>query len=34
MLTRGAEEVFLRPKAFEVLTYLVEHHGHLVTKAR
>ena len=32
-LRRGAEEVPLRPKSFEVLTYLVEHHGHLVTKA-
>ena len=32
-LRRGAEEVALRPKAFEVLVYLVEHHGRLITKA-
>src|SRR5262249_25536027 len=32
-LRRGAEEVTLRPKAFEVLAYLVECHGRLVTKA-
>src|SRR4051794_17638304 len=32
-LRRGPEEVPLRPKALEVLTYLVEHHGRLVTKA-
>ena len=31
-LRRGAEEVALRPKPFEVLVYLVEHHGRLVTK--
>jgi DNA-binding winged helix-turn-helix (wHTH) protein/Tol biopolymer transport system component len=31
-LRRGLEEVKLRPKSFEVLTYLVEHHGRLVTK--
>jgi DNA-binding winged helix-turn-helix (wHTH) protein/Tol biopolymer transport system component len=31
-LRRGREEVKLRPKSFEVLTYLVEHHGRLVTK--
>jgi DNA-binding winged helix-turn-helix (wHTH) protein/Tol biopolymer transport system component len=31
-LRRGAEEIVLRPKAFEVLAYLVEHHGRLVTK--
>jgi DNA-binding winged helix-turn-helix (wHTH) protein/Tol biopolymer transport system component len=31
-LRRGSEEVALRPKAFEVLTYLVERHGRLVTK--
>src|SRR5207249_10021593 len=30
---RGGEEVSLRPKAFEVLTYLVERHGRLVTKS-
>jgi DNA-binding winged helix-turn-helix (wHTH) protein/Tol biopolymer transport system component len=32
-LRRGAEEVALRPKTFEVLIYLVERHGRLVTKA-
>ena len=32
-LRRGGEEVALRPKPFEVLVYLVEHHGQLVTKA-
>lgn len=32
-LRRGGEEVALRPKAFEVLVYLVERHGQLVTKA-
>jgi DNA-binding winged helix-turn-helix (wHTH) protein/Tol biopolymer transport system component len=32
-LTRGGEEITLRPKSFEVLTYLVEHHGQLVTKS-
>ena len=32
-LRRGSEEVALRPKPFEVLVYLVEHHGRLVTKA-
>ena len=32
-LRRGAEEVALRPKPFEVLVYLVEHHGRLITKA-
>src|ERR1700716_705930 len=31
-LRRGSEEVTLRPKAFEVLAFLVEHHGRLVTK--
>src|SRR3712207_5876658 len=31
-LRRGLEEIRLRPKAFEVLTYLVEHQGGLVTK--
>jgi DNA-binding winged helix-turn-helix (wHTH) protein/Tol biopolymer transport system component len=31
-LRRGAEEIVLRPKAFEVLTYLVERHGRVVTK--
>jgi DNA-binding winged helix-turn-helix (wHTH) protein/Tol biopolymer transport system component len=29
----GAGEVALRPKPFEVLVYLVEHHGRLLTKA-
>src|SRR3989442_13258503 len=33
MLRRGGEEVALRPKSFEVLTYLVEHHGQLVAKS-
>ena len=28
----AAEEVPLRPKTFEVLAYLVKHHGRLVTK--
>ncbi len=32
-LRRGAEEVALRPKPFEVLVYLVENHGRLITKA-
>lgn len=32
-LRRSGEEVALRPKSLEVLTYLVEHHGRLVTKA-
>lgn len=31
-LWRGLEEVTLRPKAFEVLSYLVKHHGRLVSK--
>jgi TolB-like protein/DNA-binding winged helix-turn-helix (wHTH) protein/Flp pilus assembly protein TadD len=31
-LRRSGEEVALRPKAFQILTYLVEHHGRLVTK--
>lgn len=31
-LRRGGEEVSLRPKSFEVLAYLVKHHGRLVTK--
>ncbi|MGH9629340.1 MAG: winged helix-turn-helix domain-containing protein [Bryobacteraceae bacterium] len=26
------KEISLRPKSFEVLAYLVRHHGHLVTK--
>src|SRR5881396_1495155 len=32
-LRRDGVEVGLRPKAFDVLTYLVERHGRLVTKA-
>jgi DNA-binding winged helix-turn-helix (wHTH) protein/Tol biopolymer transport system component len=32
MLRRGGEEIRLRPKPFEVLAYLVEHHGQLVSK--
>lgn len=31
-LLRGAEEIFLRPKAFDTLVYLVERQGHLVEK--
>jgi DNA-binding winged helix-turn-helix (wHTH) protein len=31
-LRRGLAEVNLRPKSLEVLTYLVEHHGRLVSK--
>jgi DNA-binding winged helix-turn-helix (wHTH) protein len=33
VICRGTEEVALRKKSFEVLAYLVEHHGRLVTKA-
>jgi DNA-binding winged helix-turn-helix (wHTH) protein/Tol biopolymer transport system component len=33
ILTRSGEEVALRPKSFEALTYLVERHGQLVTKS-
>ena len=32
-LNRGAEEVELRPKPFQVLIYLVEHHGRIVSKS-
>jgi DNA-binding winged helix-turn-helix (wHTH) protein/tetratricopeptide (TPR) repeat protein len=32
-LWRGEEEISLRPKTFEVLRYLVDHAGELVTKA-
>jgi DNA-binding winged helix-turn-helix (wHTH) protein len=32
-LRRGGEEIPLRPKSFEVLAFLVEHHGQLVTRA-
>ena len=31
-LLRGIEEVKLRPKAFDVLNYLIENHGRLVSK--
>ena len=31
-LRRGGEEIPLQPKAFEVLMFLVERHGRLVTK--
>jgi len=31
-LLRGDQEVYLRPKAFETLLYLVQRHWHLVTK--
>ena len=31
-LIRGGEEIPLRPKSYELLLYLVEHHGHLVSK--
>jgi DNA-binding winged helix-turn-helix (wHTH) protein len=31
-LLRAGQEVRLRPKSFEVLKYLVEHHGRLVSK--
>jgi Tol biopolymer transport system component/DNA-binding winged helix-turn-helix (wHTH) protein len=31
-LCRGGEEVELRPKPFQVLVYLVEHHGRIVSK--
>jgi DNA-binding winged helix-turn-helix (wHTH) protein/Tol biopolymer transport system component len=33
VLTRNGQEVALRPKSFEALTYLVERHGQLVTKS-
>jgi DNA-binding winged helix-turn-helix (wHTH) protein/Tol biopolymer transport system component len=33
VLTRGGDEVALRPKSFEALTYFVEHHGLLVPKS-
>ena len=32
-LRRGADEITLRPKVFDALTYLVERSGRLVTKA-
>ena len=31
-LREGESEIDLRPKAFDVLLYMVEHHGHLVRK--
>jgi TolB-like protein/DNA-binding winged helix-turn-helix (wHTH) protein/Tfp pilus assembly protein PilF len=31
-LRRGSQEIYLRPKTFETLLYLVEHHSHLVKK--
>jgi eukaryotic-like serine/threonine-protein kinase len=31
-LSRGGEEIALRPKSFEVLAYLVERHGRLVSR--
>src|SRR5262245_49387464 len=31
-LTRGGAEIQLRPKPFDVLAYLAQHAGHLVTK--
>jgi DNA-binding winged helix-turn-helix (wHTH) protein/TolB-like protein/Flp pilus assembly protein TadD len=31
-LLRGTEEIYLPPKTFDTLLYLVERHGHLVTK--
>ena len=33
-LQRGGEDVTLRPKSLEVLTYLVEHHGRLNSNRR
>jgi DNA-binding winged helix-turn-helix (wHTH) protein len=33
LLRRGTQEVTLRSKPFEVLAYLVQHHGRLVTKS-
>jgi DNA-binding winged helix-turn-helix (wHTH) protein/Tol biopolymer transport system component len=32
LLCRGGEEIALRPKSFEVLAYLVERHGRLVSR--
>jgi DNA-binding winged helix-turn-helix (wHTH) protein/TolB-like protein/Tfp pilus assembly protein PilF len=31
-LLRENEEIYLQPKTFETLLYLIEHHGHLATK--
>src|SRR5215510_7111864 len=33
LLRRDGQPVSLTPKAFDVLVYLVEHHGHLVEKS-
>ena len=33
LLHRSGEEVTLRPKSFDVLAHLVDHHGQLVTKS-
>src|SRR5262245_11286630 len=32
-LLRESEEIYLQPRTFETLLYLIEHHGHLATKA-
>src|SRR5215469_10415044 len=32
LLSRGGEEIALRPKSFEVLAYLVDRHGRLVSR--
>src|SRR3954465_15846457 len=32
VLRRNGLEVTLRPKSFDVLAHLVDHHGHVVTK--
>jgi DNA-binding winged helix-turn-helix (wHTH) protein len=31
-LLRGSDEIKLRPKSFHVLSYMIEHHGRLVTR--
>lgn len=31
-LLRESEEIYLQPRTFETLLYLIEHHGHLATK--
>src|SRR5215510_335614 len=31
-LLRESEEIYLQPRTFETLVYLIEHHGHLATK--
>src|SRR5689334_23302347 len=33
LLRRGGDEVTLRSRSFDVLAYLVDHHGQLVTKS-